>query len=240
MSAPRALPLVVDATAWTGRRLAREEQEEATLARAGVFPIDRAAVPPLYAETDALAAALGIPPPRLFYRPAAPWFMAGGIAAASGHVGTVILTEKLLRLSPDARRAVLAHEFAHIAAGHGRERFSRWFCAIYRSAGLGALVLSAWLASPALILAAVVASGAAHAAVLRYSTRCEREADAAAVGIMGSVIPLLPASEPARGWKRLAFLWTAYPTRRPWLHEMAAAELIAMHNHIAARGLPGR
>ncbi|MCZ8147506.1 MAG: M48 family metalloprotease [Roseomonas sp.] len=220
--------LIVDATAWTGRRLTREECEEAVLGSFGVFPIDREAVPPLYAETDAIARALGIPPPRLFYSPEAPRFMAGGGAAANVCTNTVILTGKALALPQAERVAILAHELAHIAAGHGRDLFGRLFNVWHRRVGLVALGGAVVLASPPLILAALVALTAAHWAVLQAATRAEEEADAMAARLMGTVIPLFCTTHrrPLRWRQRLWFLWTCYPTRRPWLHRWAAAELI--------------
>lgn len=229
--------LVVDATAWTGRRYTREEREEAALALCGVFPLDREAVPPLFAEVDAIAAALGIAPPRLFYRPKAPAFMPGGAAAANARNNSVVLTADAVALPPASRLAILAHELAHLAAGHGRDAFGRWFFAYQRRAGLLALGGAAALGSVPLILAALVALAAAHWAVLRQTRREEKEADAMAVALMGSVIPLLALADRPISWRRrLAFFWTCYPTRRPWLHQWAAAELVGLYERGARRG----
>ena len=168
------------------------------------------------------------PPPRVFCRPETPRFMAGSAAAVCPLGNVMVLTERALAVSQAEHVALLAHELAHVAAGHGRETFARLFRVWHRRVGLAALWGAVVLASPPLILAALVALAAAHWAALQAATRAEEEADAMAARLMGSVIPLFCTAHrrPLRWRQRLWFFWTCYPTRRPWLHRWAAAELI--------------
>jgi Zn-dependent protease with chaperone function len=228
-------PLEADATEWTGRRMGAREEQEAALAAWRVLPLDRETVGPLYAETDAIARALGIAAPRLFYRPDAPAFMRGAIAAATASPPAVILTAEAVALPNERRLALLAHELAHVAAGHGAAPLERLFLGWHRCAALVALGGALALASPPLILAALAALAVAHWAALRCTVQSEQEADAIAVRLLGSVAPLL-AQAGQHGWRtHLALVWTCYPTGRPWLYRWAAAELVEMRR----RSKPG-
>lgn len=96
---------------------------------------------------------------------------------------------------------------------------------------------AAALGSLPLILAALVALAAAHWAVLRHVTRLEEEADAMAAALMGSVIPGLPTADPPKSWRGwLWSFWACYPTRRPWLHQWATAELVGLYERGVRRG----
>lgn len=213
--------LVVDAAAWTGQRPTPMERLERHLARLGVLPIDREAVAALYAETDTIARTMGVAPPRLFYRPEPPG-VAPGMAAAWPACNAILLTDKALTLPHDQFRALLAHELAHIAAGHGRAWFPRLFRAWHRAAGLLALGGAVALGSPLLTVAALGALVVAHGAVLRHVTRHEEEADAMAARVVGSVAPLLHDVDLPLGWRgRAACVLACYPMRRPWLHRWA-------------------
>lgn len=220
------------AAAWAGRTPPNVRRLEAA-ARAGVHPIPRELLPPLYAVADCLADRAGIARPLLLYVPH--W---RGFSAIATQDGGIVLTDAGLALPPPALLALLAHEIGHLAERHTLA--PRWFFVLRRPMGLAALGLALALGNAPLTLAATLALALADRACRDVIARQEAEADAWAVRLTGSVAGLLAIAAPpvpARGWWRRAWLaGSGYPTERPWLVAMAAREMEGLRAQIARRG----
>jgi Zn-dependent protease with chaperone function len=226
--AREAPPLVVDAAAWTGRAVSRSADAVLRyLAREGARPLSRQEAPNLYAAADYLARRAGIAPPALFHVEALHPF---GGAMALPELWCIVITRPALARPPRELAALLAHEVAHLAAGHAAVPLA----GLMRPAALVAVGIAAALGHVGLILAAVGALVAQDLAFRRRVAAVEREADELAARYLGTVAPLV-AIEIAAGLRsrpmveRIGAWLECYPGRRPWLDRLAAAELVEMH-----------
>ncbi len=227
------MPLVVDSEAWTGRPPLEEARALASLAGNGVLPIPRHVVPDLYAVSDHLARSAGIAVPLLLYSPK----FGGFSAAAYPRFNWIVLTGRGLSLPPVHLKALLAHEIGHIAARHRMSLGRRCLLSLQRPLSFLALGLSLALDDAFLALATAASFAISETVVRRSYEREEAEADAWAAQLMGSVVPLLDVHPKVQlWWQRLWRACLHYPARRPWIDRMAAAELVNLHNYIAAQG----
>lgn len=208
----------VSAETWTGRCCLPVRLKEIELPRTDP------ALAGLYGLADRLAAAAGIAPVRLFLA-ANPSGVAGITAVGAADLvrrDRVFVAAPLLAGPPLALAAVLAHEIGHLAAGHHAPHLVLRLAFMVLRLG----VLPALLMLPATWgIAWVMVLASAEIAVRELLNRYEREADELGARILGPWA-FMNGTGPPRTWTwREAGWWSrtivGYPTRRPWLVEIA-------------------
>jgi Zn-dependent protease with chaperone function len=216
------MTLTVDSAAWTGRRTPQRRWHWPSIA--GFMPprpilIPRDEVPMLYAVTDALCAREGLAGVALFdvHNPMMP-----AAAACEPQRWRILIFPRFFRLAAHEAFATLAHELGHLANRHGNGAGTAPMI-FGRLALLGGLVALWWLPWVALPL---LAGGAINEAVMRHRVReAEREADLWAMRhVPAALLRQLHGEGFSFPWRWRVFrAWQAYPSRRPWLHEVPSA-----------------